>query len=253
MQRLGQPQSHPDEHRRGECREREEQPPPREDQHDDLAERRREDRDREEDHRRERHHPRHLPAAVAIAHHRHRDHARRRDRGALQHPQRQQDREARREDDADAAGRVAGQATQHQQLAPVAIRQRAVDDRRRAEAQHERGDDPLPLVLVGDAERVADLGQRRQHRIDAERDHRHHRREHGDEFAETDAGVRIAHDVRLQLRCCRDMVHDARSSRTGAPGKPLMLRPRNLDFVRVSGSIAPRTPPPHRAGRAGRE
>ena len=51
-----------------------------------------------------------------------------------------------------------------------------------AEAEHVGADDELALVLVRDAERLAHIGQGRQHDVDGERVERHQRRHKGNEF-----------------------------------------------------------------------
>ena len=71
-------------------------------------------------------------------------------------------------------------------LAPVAVRQASVDELSRGEAEHVADDDDLAIVGVGDAQRLADRRQRRQHDVDRQRRERHH---HGDEPDELGAST----------------------------------------------------------------
>ena len=87
----------------------------------------------------------------------------------------EQDGEGRREGRGEGADDVERDADEQRRAAAEAVGDRAEDQLRRAEADHVGGDDELALVLVGDAERLAHIGQGRQHDVDGERVERHQR------------------------------------------------------------------------------
>ena len=73
-------------------------------------------------------------------------------------------------------------ADQHR-LAAEAVGERPVEDLRPAEAEQVDGDHQLAPIVLGDAERLADRRQRRQHGVDRQRVRRHQRRDQHDEFS----------------------------------------------------------------------
>jgi hypothetical protein len=147
MQGLGQLDPRPGDHHQAEDRQDAEHPRPGRDQQDGLAHRRRDDRHAQEDDERQRHHPRHLPAAVAVADDRHRQHPRGRRPDPAQGAGDQQHLERGGEGAEGGEDDIQRQAHQQHRLAAVAIGQRAIGDLGRAEAQQIGGQDPLPLVV----------------------------------------------------------------------------------------------------------
>ena len=61
----------------------------------------------------------------------------------------------------------------HGGFAPDAVGERAEQQLADPEPQKEGHDDQLNIVRTRDAEVAADCGQRRQHRVDRQRDQRH--------------------------------------------------------------------------------
>ena len=137
-----------------------------------LAEGRRNDGHGDEYHHRQRHHARHAPSGVAVAHDRGGDHARRRGADALQRTRQQQRLERGRGDRQHARHRIDRHAAEQHRAAAEAVRQRAQDRREGELPQRPRG-----------AEVAEDLGRARgvaaQHGLDQ-------LGQHGDDDAERD-------------------------------------------------------------------
>ena len=80
-------------------------------------------------------------------------------------------------------------------LASDSVRERAKNDLPKGEPQEHGRDDELNVVSARRPEVVADHGQRRQYRVNSERDERHQKGDEGNEFAKTKGGSdgRFAH------------------------------------------------------------
>ena len=80
-------------------------------------------------------------------------------------------------------------------LASDSVRERPENDLPETEAQEHGRDDELNVVSARRPEVVAYRGQRRQYRVDSERDERHQKGDEGNEFARAKGGFdgRFAH------------------------------------------------------------
>ena len=183
MQRLGQAQPHPGERQRGGAGEQPEYPPPGRHQHHQRADGGREDRRGHEDDEGQAHHPRHRPAGEAIAHQRHRHHPRRGDRDAAGEARGEQQLIACRKGRDGVEDRPQHQRQDQDRAAAEPVAERPPQQLPASETEHEHRDHPLLIVRIGQREIAADMRQRGQHRIDAERRHRHHAGDEHDELA----------------------------------------------------------------------
>ena len=149
---LGQLQQDPDHHDGAETGQHAENPAPGRDPEDRLTDRGRQDRHGQEDDHGERHDTRHLAAGIAVAHDRNDEHAGGGGTDALHHARRHHRLEGACEGRGDAGDDIDRQAHEQDRTPAIAIRDRAVEDLRDPEAEQIGGDDPLPLVGLGDAE-----------------------------------------------------------------------------------------------------
>ncbi len=177
-QRFGLAKREPGEGDCGDCEDGGEYGAPAAKPEDCLAECRSDDRNQDEDGHRERHQPGHLAAFVLIPQHGDGDDARRRGPEALHDAACDHHLERGREHAQQAAGHEEGQARVYGSPSPDAVRKRAKDDLTEPQPKEHRRDDELGVVSAEHPEVAADLGQRRQHRIDRQRDERH---QEGDE------------------------------------------------------------------------
>jgi len=144
----------------------------------------------QEDDEGERHHPRHAPAGIAVTHNGDGQDARTGRAHALQRAGRDHRFKRPRQRREQAEGDIKRQAGEEHRPAAKAVGQRSVEQLRRAEPQHIGGDDPLPLVALGNPQRLADGRQCRQHPVDRQRVDRHQRGDQGDELSEAEPARR---------------------------------------------------------------
>ena len=202
MQRLRHPDPGPGDHEERIDRKHEEDRPPRREEQDQLADIRREHRHQHESHEHEAHHPRHRFGLEQVADHRDDEHPRRCGGRSHQYPPGDEHRKTLCDAAQQREDSVQGDTCGHDRLAPEAVGERPPDQLGRGEAHEIGDDDELALVLLRNVQRLADLRQRRDHRVDGEGVERHQRGEHGGHLARAWAlhaimGHRIEHGPRL--------------------------------------------------------
>jgi hypothetical protein len=166
VERFGHPHHNPRHQRADEQGQYSEDPAPVREQQNDGAQGGRGHRHHHEDEHDERHDPRHHIALIAIAHNADDDDPARRGEKPRHEPPCQHQREGGGESTDQVRYQKQRHRPEQHRLAAVMIRQRAVDQRAARQAEKEHADDKLAVIGVGNGQRMPDVGQGWQHRID---------------------------------------------------------------------------------------
>src|SRR3546814_373245 len=128
-------------------------------------------------------------------------------RGALHHPGGDHHCKTASQGGCNAEQHIAGDARQQNAPPSEAVGKRTPEELCCAQAKHIGGDDPLPIVLVNNIQRVAHGGQGRKHGVDRKRIERHQGCDQRNKLLETDreggccgAGKGAVHG--LVRKCC---------------------------------------------------
>ena len=133
-----------------------------------------------EDHEHEAHYPRHGLALEQVADHRDHEYPGRGCGGALKHSTSDQQVKGRGRGADQPENDVQANPEGKHRLSPEAVGKWAPQQLSEAEAKHVHDDDQLSAIILCDAEMRADVGERRDHRVDREGVERHQPSEHGD-------------------------------------------------------------------------